>query len=185
MSNTLNLVQIVGYLAMAAGISSRFFKQDGPLLLLSTICGFLFFIHFWMLDETAAALANGLGAIRFLLAYRFRNNPKHWVNVSAFISVLLYFIWFAISHPMHLNNYLVVIVTLVMGIGTIFFTGIPLRISFMIGDIIWLTISVLAGSIGGFAMDAITFVVTSITVYRMVQANRFNAITADSKESTT
>lgn len=165
-------IQLVGILAMIAGVLSRIFKEDGHLLLLSTVCGFLFFAHFLLLNETAAALANGLGAIRFLLAYKYKDNPKHFINVSAFVGVSLYFLYFAISNTFYLNNYLVLVATLLMGIGTIYYSGIKLRFFFMAGDIIWWIISFYAWSVGGMILDTIAFTITAITVFRIVSDNK-------------
>lgn len=160
----LSLTQIVGYVAMALGVTAMLQKDDKRLKIMMTFMSVALITHFVMLDRILAAISVFMAGSRsFLSIFESVMRYKNPLTVFYLVAILFftYFIyeeWVDIFPALGALN------------GTIAFfylKGLHMRYALIFGAFLWLTHNFFSGSYGPFMMECILIMANIVTIIRL------------------
>jgi hypothetical protein len=156
----LSSAQIVGYLALALGITAFLQKSDHRLKFFNATQGLFYALHFLLLGNLPACSSSLLSSLRSFLALRFRSLPLGALILAANIGLG---VRFANSRA----GWLPVVATCIATIAIFTMSGIPFRCVLLASTLLWLANNILARSIGGTALELSNAVINITTMIRM------------------
>ena len=160
---TLEIVaQAIGIVAMAVAIASFQFKKNKHFFMVQGVSTTLFFIHFLLLGEMAAAFMNLLGMARSIcLNVKFLRNR---------ICEALLLIGFTVVAVLTYENWLTILILVALLVGTEVYwqnNAKHIRIyQLTIGSPFWLIHNIINFSIGGIITEVFNLISTAISMLR-------------------
>jgi hypothetical protein len=160
-----SLVQCLGYVACALGVTAFLQKKDTRLKgFLAAECA-VYTVHFWLLGNPPAALSAFLSGCRSGLAIRHR----HWLMAAVFVALNVGLgILFA-----HRWTAVLPIVGGVLGtVAILTMMGTPMRVVLLISTLCWLANNCLTGSVGGMMLESFNALANGFTLARLLTETR-------------
>ena len=156
------IAQAMGFVAMGLSIVVALQKNDKKLLLWAAIAISFWSLHFFLLEQYAAAATNVLVVVRCLITLR-------WTGAVVGIpsSILIGGVGFlTYVSPI---NLLPIIASVVGSICTTMMRGWMMRVGLLIVTLLWAVHNWLVGSWAGALMETINVILFTFTIYRIVK----------------
>ena len=157
--------QCVGYIAFVLGVGSFLQKDDRRFKLFMAGECLAYIVHFALLGNPTAVASSTVSLLRSLLALRTRSV---WVALAIVaINVAL-----GLSLARQPSDWLPLAASCLGTLALFLLNGVPMRLVMLCGTGLWIANNLIAGSIGGTALELVVAVVNAVTIVRMARAAR-------------
>lgn len=163
--------QCVGYIAFVLGVGSFLQTDDRRFKLFMSGECLAYVVHFAMLGTHSAVASATISMIRSLLSMHTRSR---WVLAA----VLAANIGLGLLIAKQPSDWLPLTSSCLGTIALFCLQGIPMRLLMLCGTLLWVANNVLAGSIGGTALEVVVAVVNVSMMVKMHRAQREAAAAA-------
>jgi hypothetical protein len=154
--------QCVGYVAFVLGVGSFLQRDDRRFKLFMAGECFAYVVHFTLLGNPTAVASSTMSLLRSLLALRTRSA---WV-AAAVVAINL---GLGLRLATHASAWLPLVASCLGTLAMFLLRGIPMRGVMLCGTGLWIANNVIAGSIGGTALETVIAVVNLRTMWRMAR----------------
>lgn len=161
----LSWAQLFGYLAFLLGVGSFLQINDRHFKLWMTGECVAYAVHFFLLGNPTAVASTLVSASRSVISMYTRSLWLAWAIVLLNIGLGIVFV----KHP---ADALPLIASSMATLALFRLQGIRLRFVMLIGTLLWLANNIIAGSIGGSALEAVVATINFSTMVRMYRAAR-------------
>ena len=154
--------QCVGYVAFVLGVGS-FLQTDDRRFKLFMIgeCA-AYVVHFAMLGNPTAVASSLISTVRSVLALRTR---AWWVAALVVVANLS----FGLAVAQRASDWLPLLASCLGTLALFLLQGVQMRLVMLCGTCLWIGNNLLAGSIGGTALEVIVALVNLRTIFRMAR----------------
>jgi hypothetical protein len=156
--------QVVGYIALALGITAFLQKSDDRLKLFNATQGLVYALHFVLLGNLPASTSALLSSLRSFLALRYRS----WLLGAA---IIVANVGLGAVFARHTAGWLPVVGSSIATIAIFTMRGVPFRCVLLASTLLWLANNILTGSIGGTLLELANAAVNISTIIRMVRSS--------------
>ena len=156
--------QIVGYVALALGITAFLQKSDDRLNLFNATQGLVYALHFVLLGNLPASTSSLISSLRSFLALRYRSLLLGAVIIGANVGL-------GAAFAGNTAGWLPVIGSCIATIAIFTMRGVPFRSVLLASTLLWLANNIIAGSIGGTVLELANATVNISTMIRMVRSS--------------
>jgi hypothetical protein len=163
MTDWLSPAQFVGYAAFVLGVGCFLQTDDRRFKLFMTGECFASVAHVALLGHPTAVASASLSALRSLLSLRTRSAWVAVLVVSANLGLGL-----AIAEKR--SDWLPIGASCLGTLALFTLQGVPMRLLMLCGTGLWIANNLIAGSIGGTALEAVVAAVNLTTIARMLRA---------------
>lgn len=158
----LSPAQLVGYVAFVLGVGCFLQTDDRRFKLLMTGECVAYMLHFALLGNPTAVASSSLSMLRSLLSLHTRSAWVAVVIVAANIGFGL-----AIAHKP--SDWLPLTASCLGTIALFTLQGVPMRLLMLCGTGLWIANNLIAGSIGGTALEVVVATVNLVTILRLMR----------------
>jgi hypothetical protein len=152
--------QCVGYVAFVLGVASFLQTDDRRFKLFMASECLAYIIHFALLGNPTAVASSCVSFVRSVVALRTRSP---WVAMA----VVAVNVAFGLAIADKPSDWLPLAASCLGTLGLFLLQGIPMRLVMMGGTLLWIANNIIAGSIGGTALEVIIAIVNGVTIWRM------------------
>ena len=152
------IAQLLGFLALCAGIYAFSRKDDQQLRAGQAVQSFILALHFYLLDANSAAAIALLAGVRNSISLY-----KNIQNVAVVFLLIYIFVGFYTYEQ--LIDVLPVLSALLGTTAIFYLSGIRMRILMMLSTSLWIIHNVVVGSVGPLLMELFILAVTARTTY--------------------
>lgn len=154
--------QCVGYVAFALGVGSFLQTDDRRFkLFMAGECG-AYVLHFALLDNPTAVASASMSLLRSLLALRTR---AWWVAALVVAANLA----LGLALARQPSDWLPLGASCLGTLALFLLQGIPMRLLMLCGTGLWIANNIIAGSVGGTALELVVAAVNASTIWRMAR----------------
>ena len=154
--------QCVGYIAFVLGVASFMQKDDRRFKMFMAAECLAYIIHFALLGNPTAVASSTMSLLRSVLALYTRSR---WVAAGVVaMNVVL-----GLSLATRMTDWLPLAASCVGTLALFLLRGIPMRLMMLGGTFLWIANNVIAGSIGGTALEIVIALVNGTTIWRMTR----------------
>ena len=157
--------QVVGYLALALGITAFLQKSDQRLKFFNASQGLVYALHFVLLGNLPACASSLLSSVRSFLALRYRS---WWLGAAVIAANVA--LGAVVSKSA--AGWLPVIASCIATIAIFTMRGVRLRCMLLASTLLWLANNIISGSIGGTILEVTNAAVNVWTMTRMVRSSQ-------------
>jgi len=154
--------QLVGYLAFVLGVGCFLQTDDRRFKLFMTGECVAYVLHFALLGNPTAVASSSLSMLRSLLSLRTRSAWVAVVIVAANMGFGL-----AIAHRP--SDWLPLGASCLGTLALFLLQGVAMRLLMLCGTGLWIANNLIAGSIGGTALEVVVATVNLVTILRLVR----------------
>lgn len=161
----LSPAQLFGYAAFVLGVASFLQKNDRRFKLFMAAECLAYVVHFVLLGVPTAAASSSVSLVRSVLSLYTRSVwvAAAVVAVNVALGYSLATVWW---------NWLPLLASCTGTLALFLLQGIRMRVAMLVGTVLWIVNNVLAGSIGGTALELVILVANGYTIARMLRASR-------------
>jgi hypothetical protein len=152
--------QCVGYLAFALGVACFLQSDDRRFKLFMAGECLAYIVHFALLGNPTAVASTSVSLLRSLLALRTRSR---WV-VALVLALNLGLGLALVRQP---SDCLPLLASCLGTLALFLLQGIPMRLVMLCGTLLWVANNIIAGSIGGTALEVVVACVNFATILRL------------------
>ena len=167
--------QWVGYLAFVLGVGCFLQTNDRRFKWFMTGECIAYIVHFALLGNPTAVASAALSTLRSLLSLRTRSA---WVAVGVVTANLA----FGLAIARQPSDWLPLGASCLGTLALFLLQGIPMRLLMLCGTGLWIANNLIAGSIGGTALEVVVAAVNLATIARLAREGR-RAVISDSSSS--
>lgn len=157
--------QCVGYIAFVLGVASFTQKDDRRFKLFMAGECLAYIVHFALLGNPTAVASSTMSLLRSVLALYTRSL---WVAGG----VVAMNVALGLALATRMTDWLPLGASCIGTLALFLLRGIPMRLAMLCGTCLWIANNVIAGSIGGTALELVIAVVNATTIWRMARAER-------------
>lgn len=157
--------QLFGYVAFVLGVGCFLQVDDRRFKWFMTGECLAYVVHFALLGNPTAVASSLISMVRSLLSLRTRSP---WVAVV----VVAANIGFGLAIATKPSDWLPLTASCLGTIALFTLQGIPMRLLMLCGTFLWIANNVIAGSIGGTALEVVIAAVNLVTIARMAREAR-------------
>jgi hypothetical protein len=157
--------QCVGYAAFVLGVGSFLQTSDRRFKLFMAGECLAYVVHFALLGNPTAVASSTMSMLRSLLALRTRSV---WVMAAVIAANLVLGLALA-KQP---SDWLPLAASCLGTYALFQLQGIPMRLVMLCGTCLWIANNVIAGSIGGTALEVVVAAVNLSTIWRMARREK-------------
>lgn len=154
--------QCVGYVAFVLGVGSFLQTDDRRFKLFMAGECLAYVVHFALLGNPTAVASSTMSLLRSLLALRTRSIWVALAVVAINIALGLYLA----KQP---SDWLPLMASCLGTLALFLLQGIPMRLVMLVGTMCWIANNVIAGSVGGTALEVVVAMVNLVTIARMMR----------------
>lgn len=169
MSDWLSPAQLFGYAAFVLGVGCFLQTDDRRFKWFMTGECVAYVLHFALLGNPTAVASSTLSMLRSLLSLRTRSK---WVAVG----VVAANIGFGLAIATKPSDWLPLTASCLGTVALFTLQGVPMRLLMLCGTGLWIANNLIAGSIGGTALEVVVAVVNLTTIARLVRDGRRAAV---------
>ena len=158
----LSPAQCVGYAAFVLGVSSFVQKNDRRFKLFMAAECLAYIIHFTLLGRPTAVASSTMSLLRSVLALYTRSR---WVALF----VILANIGLGLSFATRASDWLPLGASCIGTLALFLMEGVRMRVAMLCGTVLWIVNNVIAGSVGGTALEVVIAAVNLVTIRRMLR----------------
>ena len=157
------LPQALGLCAFAIGASSFLLRDDRQMKLVAGSSGFVWAAHFYLLGAYAGVAVTLLAGLRCFAAAQadLRKLAPVFIVSTLFLGSALANQW---------PDYLPVAAGVLGATAMFYLRGVAMRLTLLMGTLLWLTHNAWYGSIGGVLGDSLIGATNLLTIWRMTRA---------------
>ena len=155
--------QLVGYIALALGITAFLQKSDDRLKFFNATQGLFYALHFILLGNLPASASSLTSSLRSFLALRYRSWVLGTVMFCANIGL-------GVAFARTRAGWLPVIGSCIATVAIFTLKGVPFRAMLLASTLLWLANNLITGSIGGTLLEVANATLNITTMIRMVRA---------------
>lgn len=161
----LSPAQLFGYLAFVLGVASFLQKNDRRFKAFMAAECVAYVVHFLLLGIPTAAASAGVSVARSLLSL---------VTRSVWVAATVVAVNLALGYSLATQwwNWLPLVASCIGTLALFLLQGIRMRVLMLLGTLLWTLNNVLAGSIGGTALELVILATNGYTITRMHRAAR-------------
>ena len=154
--------QCLGYAAFVLGVGSFLQTDDRRFKLFMAGECFAYILHFALLGNPTAVASSTMSLLRSLLALRTR---------SLWLALAIVAINIALGAALatRASDWLPLAASCLGTLALFLLQGVPMRLVMLCGTGLWIANNVIAGSIGGTALELVIAVVNTVTIVRMLR----------------
>lgn len=167
--------QLFGYLAFVLGVGCFLQTDDRRFKWFMTGECVAYVAHFALLGNPTAVASSLLSMLRSVLSLHTRSK---WVAVG----VVAANVGFGLAIASQPSDWLPLAASCLGTIALFTLQGVPMRLLMLCGTGLWIANNLIAGSIGGTALEVVVAVVNLTTIARMVRDGR-RAVVSGSRSS--
>jgi hypothetical protein len=160
--------QCVGYAAFVLGVGSFLQTDDRRFKLFMAGECLAYVLHFALLGNPTAVASSTMSLLRSLLALRTRSK---WVMVGVIAANLALGLALA-KQP---GDWLPLAASCLGTFALFQLQGVAMRLVMLCGTCLWIANNIIAGSIGGTALEVVIAAVNSVTIWRLARQARTQA----------
>jgi hypothetical protein len=157
--------QCVGYIAFVLGVASFTQKDDRRFKMFMAAECLAYIIHFALLGNPTAVASSTMSLLRSVLALYTRSR---WVAGG----VVAMNVALGLALATRPTDWLPLGASCVGTLALFLLRGIPMRLAMLCGTGLWIANNIVAGSIGGTALEIVIAAVNTTTIWRMARAER-------------
>lgn len=154
--------QVVGYVAFVLGVGSFLQTDDRRFKLFMTGECLAYVGHFALLGNPTAVASSVISTVRSALSLRTRSP---WVAVA----VLAANIGFGLAVAQRPADWLPLLASCLGTVALFTLQGVPMRLLMLCGTGLWVANNLIAGSIGGTALELVVAAVNVRTIVRLLR----------------
>ncbi len=154
--------QCVGYVAFVLGVGSFLQTDDRRFKLYMAGECVAYMAHFALLGNPTALASSAVSTVRTLLALRTKS---YWV-AAAVVSANL---GFGLTIASKWSDWLPLMASCLGTLALFILQGIRMRLLMLCGTCLWIANNLIAGSIGGTALEIVVAITNITTILRMAQ----------------
>ena len=156
--------QVVGYIALALGITAFLQKRDDRLKFFNATQCLVYALHFVLLGNLPASSSCLVSSVRNFLALRYRS----WVLAVAILGVNA---GLGAVFVRNAAGWLPVTGTCITTIAVFRMKGVPFRCVLLASTLLWLANDIITGSIGGTVLELANATLNISTMIRMIRSS--------------
>jgi hypothetical protein len=168
--------QVVGYIALALGITAFLQKSDDRLKFFNATQGLVYALHFVLLGNLPASASSLISSLRSFLALRYRS----WLLGAAIVIVN---VGMGAAFARNTAGWLPVIGSSIATVAIFTMRGVPFRAVLLSSTLLWLANNIISGSIGGTLLELANATINISTMIRMVRSARAQSRRPDETQS--
>jgi hypothetical protein len=157
--------QCVGYAAFVLGVASFLQKDDRRFKLFMAAECLAYIIHFTLLGRPTAVASSTMSLLRSVLALYTRSK---WVALAVIAANLALGLAFATRA----SDWLPLGASCIGTLALFLMEGVRMRVAMLCGTVLWIVNNVIAGSVGGTALELVIAAVNLVTIRRMLREAR-------------
>lgn len=157
--------QCVGYAAFVLGVSSFAQKDDRRFKLFMAAECFAYIVHFLLLGKPTAVASSTVSLLRSVLALYTRST---WI-AAAIVALNL---GLGIALATRWSDWLPLGASCIGTLALFLMEGIRMRLAMLCGTGLWIANNLIAGSVGGTALELVIAAVNIVTIRRMAREAR-------------
>ena len=157
--------QCVGYVAFVLGVGSFLQTDDRRFKLYMAGECVAYRAHFALLGNPTALASSAVSTVRTLLALRTKS---YWVAAA----VVLANIAFGLTIATRWTDWLPLVASCLGTLALFLLHGIRMRLVMLCGTGLWIANNLIAGSVGGTALEIVVAVTNITTMVRMAQRHK-------------
>jgi hypothetical protein len=157
--------QLFGYLAFVLGVACFLQVDDRRFKWFMTGECVAYIVHFALLGNPTAVASSSLSMLRSLLSLRTRSK---WVAVA----VVCANVGFGLAIATKPADWLPLTASCLGTIALFTLKGVPMRLLMLCGTFLWIANNLIAGSIGGTALEVVIAAINLVTIARMTREAR-------------
>ena len=165
--------QLFGYVAFVLGVGCFLQTDDRRFKWFMTGECLAYVVHFALLGNPTAVASSLLSMLRSVLSLHTRSK---WVAVG----VVAANVGFGLAMAGKASDWLPLTASCLGTIALFTLDGVPMRLLMLCGTGLWIANNVIAGSIGGTALEGVVAAVNLTTIARMVRDGRRAAVNGSS-----
>jgi hypothetical protein len=155
--------QVVGYIALALGITAFLQKSDQRLKFYNASQSLVYALHFVLLGHLPACASSLVSSLRSFLALRYRS----WWLGAAMIAAN---VGLGVAFAQSAAGWLPVIGSCIATVAIFTMQGIPFRVVLLSSTLLWLANNIITGSIGGTVLEVANAAINIWTMIRMAKS---------------
>ena len=159
--------QVVGYIALALGVTAFLQKSDDRLKLFNATQGLVYALHFVLLGNLPASASSLISSVRSFLALRYRSWLLGAVIIGANVGM-------GAAFARNRAGWLPVIGSCIATIAIFTMRGVPFRCVLLASTLLWLANNIITGSIGGTLLELANATINISTIVRMARSSQRN-----------
>src|ERR1017187_524512 len=160
----LSPAQVVGYLALALGITAFLQKSDDRLKFFNATQGLVYALHFVLLGNLAACASSLISSLRSFLALRYRSWLLGAVIIGANVGL-------GAAFARNRAGWLPVIGSCIATIAIFTMRGVRFRCVLLASTLLWLANNILPGAFVGTLLELAKATINISTMIRMVRSS--------------
>jgi hypothetical protein len=157
--------QCVGYAAFVLGVASFLQKDDRRFKLFMAAECLAYIIQFTLLGRPTAVASSTMSLLRSVLALYTRSK---WVALAVIAANLALGLAFATRA----SDWLPLGASCIGTLALFLMEGVRMRVAMLCGTVLWIVNNVIAGSVGGTALELVIAAVNLVTIRRMLREAR-------------
>jgi hypothetical protein len=161
--------QVVGYLALALGVTAFLQRSDHRWKLFNATQGLVYALHFVLLGNLPACASSLLSSVRSFLALRYRSL---WLGAAVIAANVA--LGAVVSRSA--AGWLPVIASCIATIAIFTMRGVRLRCMLLASTLLWLANNIISGSIGGTMLEVTNAAVNVWTMTRIAKSSQTSHI---------
>ena len=161
----LSPAQLVGYVALAIGVTAFLQKNDRRLTLLIAMVSLTYVAHFILLGNWSASGSSVVSCVRNLAALKTRS--LGWMVFFIVANVAI-----GVGSAENAAQWLPVAASCLATVAVFRMSGIPMRLVLLTCTMLWLTNNILCGSVGGTVLECFIATANLTTIVRLAWARR-------------
>ena len=156
--------QLVGYIALALGITAFLQKSDRRWKLFNATQGVVYTLHFILLGNLPASASSPIAAARSFLALRYRSL---WLAAA----IMAVNVGMGAAFARNAAGWLPVIGSCIATAAIFTMRGVPFRCVLLVSTLLWLANNIITGSIGGTLLEVANAGINITTIIRMARSS--------------
>jgi hypothetical protein len=156
----LSIAQLVGYVAFVLGVGSFLQRDDRRFKLFMVGECLAYLVHFALLGVPTAVASSAISTVRSVLALKTRSP---WVAAA----VVAANVGFGLAVATRPSDWLPLLASCLGTLALFLLQGIRMRLVMLLGTSLWIANNLIAGSIGGTALELVVAGVNLTTMLRL------------------
>ena len=154
--------QCVGYAAFALGVGSFMQKDDRRFKILMAAECLAYIVHFALLGRPTAVASSTMSLLRSVLSLYTRSK---WVALL----VVLANLGLGLAFATRASDWLPLGASCIGTLALFLMEGVRMRLAMLCGTGLWIANNLIAGSVGGTALEVVIAAVNLMTIRRMMR----------------
>ncbi|KFI07926.1 YgjV family protein [Massilia sp. BSC265] len=157
--------QYVGYAAFVLGVGSFLQKDDRRFKIFMAAECLAYIIHFALLGRPTAVASSTMSLLRSVLSLYTRSKWVAFLVVAANLAL-------GLTLATRASDWLPLGASCIGTLALFLLEGVRMRVAMLCGTVLWIINNIIAGSVGGTALEVVIAAVNVVTIRRMMRDAR-------------